>query len=421
MSRVTCFRCHKPEVTCICPGLTRVANRTQVLVLQHPREHLHPIGTARFARLGLSNVRVEVAWNAGVCESEPPSWLPADTALLYPAEHARDLRAIAREEQPKALLVLDGTWHTARTLYRDKRWLHALPHYRFLPAAPGRYRLRREPQLDYVSTIEAIVEALCILEPEATGFSQLLAAFDAMIDRQLAYIGSDQSNPRRRKRRRPEAERRLPHALVDGFEDMVVVYGESARPRAGEPREFAYFTALSLHTGARFDRLILPASGVPDPEHLRHMDLWASDFAAATGGASFGREWAQFLAARGARPVLAAWNQRTLDFLERATGTPVPPKARVVIKSAYRAIFGVDDQNLDAVVARHGLPLDLNGFRGRAGRRLAGAVAVVRLLRARANLEKNWTSKVVHTEPGHEQPTHPAPARHAPPARHEGD
>jgi len=39
-----------------------------------------------------------------------------------------------------------------------------LSHYRLAPAQPGRYRIRREPQLDYLSTIEAIVAALRILD-----------------------------------------------------------------------------------------------------------------------------------------------------------------------------------------------------------------------------------------------------------------
>jgi DTW domain-containing protein YfiP len=184
--RAHCHRCHKPQLTCVCASILPVDNRTRVLVLQHPRERLHPIGTARFASLGLLNARVEVAWNAAHHEEVAPGWLPEGTALLYPAADAHDLRELPQAERPAQLLVLDGTWHTARTLYRDKKWLHALPHYRFLPAQPGRYRLRREPQADYVSTIEAIVEALSILEPETTGLDGLLAAFDAMIDRQLS-------------------------------------------------------------------------------------------------------------------------------------------------------------------------------------------------------------------------------------------
>lgn len=392
--RASCYRCHKPQITCICSTLPRVENRTPVLVLQHPRERLHPIGTARFAALGLSNARVDVAWNAGTRETETPAWVPEGAALLYPARDARDLRELALHERPRALVVLDGTWSTVRTLYRDKLWLQSLPHVRFLPSAPGRYRLRREPQADYVSTIEAIVEALCILEPETLGFPQLLAAFDAMIDRQLTYVERGGAQGRLRKRRRPAAERRLPHALVDAFERLVVVYGESSRPTAGQARDFVYFTALALGVNARFDRLTLPSSGRPDAEHLHHMGLSAEDFAAAHGCDGFCAAWTDFLARSGPSPVLASWNQRTLELLEQRTGQRLP---QVVLKSAYRAVFGIDAHSLDEIVVQRGLALAPEGFKGRAASRLAGAVAVARLLHARARSENSRTSNIGQT------------------------
>ncbi|HKP60097.1 MAG TPA: tRNA-uridine aminocarboxypropyltransferase, partial [Polyangiales bacterium] len=381
--RIVCYRCHKPQVTCICSGLPRVSNRTPVLVLQHPRERLHPVGTARFARLGLENARVEIAWDAGRADAHAPDWLPQGTALLYPAADARDLRELPLAERPGALLVLDGTWHTARTLYRDKLWLRALPHVRFMPAAPGRYRLRREPELDYVSTIEAIVEALGILEPETEGLPQLLAAFDAMIDRQLAYVSRGGGAGRKRKRIRPPEQRRTPHALVEGFEQLVVVYGESSRPKSGVARELVYLTAFAPHSGARFERMMLPEYGMPDEQHLGHMGLTEADFVAADGCESLGVHWRAFLQSCGRDVRLAAWNQRTLELLAGATGER-PRAEGVSLKMAYRSVFGVDSHSLDEVVAQRGLGPVLADFKGRAARRLSGAVAVARLLHARA-------------------------------------
>ena len=226
--RAVCYRCFKPQVMCICRHVSRVDNRTGLFVLQHPRERLHPIGTARLANLGLNKVRVEVAWNAGVVEHARPAWLPEGTALLYPAPNARDLCDLAPDEQPRHLLVLDGTWHTAGTLYRDKTWLKQLPHVRFSPSAPSRYRLRLEPERDYVSTIEAIVEALRVLEPETHGLDGLLSAFDSMIDQQMEHV-LRRAGDRQKRTRRPEAHRRLPEALVSGLQRIVVVYAESVR------------------------------------------------------------------------------------------------------------------------------------------------------------------------------------------------
>ena len=265
-----------------------------MLVLQHPRERLHPIGTARFAQLGLCNARVEVAWNAGAAEERAPAGCRRAPRCLYPTPHARDLRALPVSERPRHLLVLDGTWHTARTLYRDKAWLAQLPHVRFTPLSPSNYRLRREPTRDHVSTIEAIVEALRVLEPETRGLDQLLAAFDAMIDAQLAHALRG-SGPRRARKRRPPSHRRIPEALVSGLPRMVVVYVESVARRSRRPRELVQVSAERLWR-RRLQQWHLRSHGdLPDARVLTHMRLGRSDFAGAVDDARFAEEWARFL------------------------------------------------------------------------------------------------------------------------------
>jgi len=379
--RAVCYRCFKPQLTCICERLPSVANRTEVLVLQHPRERLHPIGTARFAQLGLERSAVHVAWNAGAPETERPSWLPAQVGLLYPAADARELSQLPVGERPDQLLVLDGTWNTARTLYRDKQWLHGLPHYRLMPAQPGRYRLRREPQHDYVSTIEAIVEALRILEPGTSGLDELLAAFDRMIDQQIE-LASNRTGPRRtRKRRRPAEQRNVPHALLRSLSRVVIVYGESARAPAGMPDEFSVLVAYAMGTGQVFQCLVRPLGGLPPADHLRHMGLVASDFDGACSSGEMCERFEAFLTGLAEPPLMAAWNQRTLDMLARVTGRG---GSRLAIKAAYRAVYGCDAFSLEEVVAQRGFALTPLGLMGRAERRLAGCVAVAQHLHDRA-------------------------------------
>ena len=376
MAREVCYGCMKPQAMCLCGRVPLVENRTHVLVLQHPRERSHAIGTARLANLGLRNVRVEVAWNAGLREDEPPPWLPADTALLYPAPDARDLPTLAKGERPRNLLVLDGTWHTAKTLYRQKRWLHRLPHVRFVPQAPSRYRLRREPAADYVSTIEAIVEALGVLEPETAGLPALLRAFDAMIDDQLAYVQRGASG-RHARRRRPQAQHRLPEALVSGVSRVVVVYAETSRARCDAARELVQVTAHALGSDASFQCHLCPGGGMPNATVLAHMQLSESDFAGAADLAGFRSAFGDFLAHGDQPPIVAAWNQSTFDLL-RAAGVALP--AQLVLKSAYRGRCGAMHASLDDVIKAESLSPQPGALHGRAAWRVACAVAVARYL-----------------------------------------
>lgn len=361
----------------MCARVPRVDNRTSVLVLQHPRERLHPIGTARFAQLGLCNARIEVAWNAGQREEVAPAWLPEGTALLYPTPHARDLRELPAHDRPRHLLVLDGTWHTARTLYRDKVWLAQLPHVRFTPLSPSNYRLRREPTRDHVSTIEAIVEALRVLEPETRGLDQLLSAFDAMIDDQLVHARNSR-DPRRARKRRPAAQRRIPEALVSGLDRIVVVCLESSRAGRDAPRELVQISAERLADGSLEQWHLLPRTGMPNALVRSHMRLCEGDFANALDEATFRSRWAQYLASCD-QPIIAAWNQSTFDLLA-AAGAALP--ATLVLKSAYRGRFGAQHASLDDVVAAEALAPAPRALRGRAAQRLASAVAVARYLHA---------------------------------------
>lgn len=174
----------RPRTACICDLVRPVDNRTHVLVIQHGAERRHPFGTARLVRLGLRNAEVFVAKRDDADRSHcPPRALPG-AALLYP--DARATRLDRLPTPPSSLVVLDGTWSTAKKIRRDNPWLQALPMVSLAPARPGRYRIRRAPKPAFqLSTLEAVVAALCTLEPDTPGLPDLLEAFDGMIDRQL--------------------------------------------------------------------------------------------------------------------------------------------------------------------------------------------------------------------------------------------
>ncbi|MCA9709388.1 MAG: DTW domain-containing protein [Myxococcales bacterium] len=183
--RPTCYRCLRPQRCCVCGSIQPVDHRTPVVVVQHPRERRHPFGTVRLARLGLRRVRVHVASRGADGLTRCPPCAPAGAVLLYPTPDALPIDALPRP--PAALVVVDGTWSTAHKLVRDNPWLAALPTVRLAPPRPGRYRIRRAPRpAVQLSTIEAIALALIALEPDNERLTALLAAFDDMVEHQLA-------------------------------------------------------------------------------------------------------------------------------------------------------------------------------------------------------------------------------------------
>lgn len=386
-SRAHCYRCDKPSVACLCARIPRVQNRTPIVIVQHRRESRHALGTVRIADLGLAERKILIVPAHARSDASIPSWLPKNAGLLYPGSDAADLATLAPDERPRALVVIDGTWHQARALFRDHAWLRELPRYRLSPAEPSRYRLRREPAPHCVSTIEAIVQALGVLEPELST-TGLLAAFDGLIDDQIVNAKERARAPRKRPRR-PLGCRALPHALVENFAHLVLVYGEAVRPD-GEPAaetELVHFTALRLRDAARFDCVVRPVSGLPSELRLAHLGLSREQVAEGVTLAELRARWLDFASES---DVLAAWNPRTLARFEACVGNATQG---VGLKGVYRRIRGGNgdlDRVLaseDAVTLPDELAHSLAQVRGRARIRLENALRVALLLRERALAE----------------------------------
>ncbi|EIK51673.1 hypothetical protein YO5_13168 [Stutzerimonas stutzeri TS44] len=170
---------------CLCALIPSLESRTQVLILQHSSEAGHALNTARLAALGLRNAQLLVGERfAEPCDDDRPTY------LLFPGEGALELDSLAGRAEPVRLIVPDGTWRKARKLLHVNPWLAALPRVALPPGQPSRYRLRKAPAADALSTIEAVACALNGLEG-TTRFEALLRPFEALIEGQIAAMGEE--------------------------------------------------------------------------------------------------------------------------------------------------------------------------------------------------------------------------------------
>jgi len=189
MSRIQCARCLRPQTHCLCPLIPSLDSRTRVLLLQHPSEVSHALNTARLAALGLNNAELVV----GEVFEDLPRLLnqPGYRArLLFPADDAQPLQTYTPDDQPLLLVVPDGTWRKARKMLHLNPLLAALPRVTLAEGAVSRYRLRKAPGPGALSTVEAIVQALQVLEAPTT-FEPLLRPFEALIEGQIAAMGEE--------------------------------------------------------------------------------------------------------------------------------------------------------------------------------------------------------------------------------------
>lgn len=190
LPRPRCKRCLRPASHCLCADISLLANRTRVLVLQHPDEARHPLNTARLAVLGLQHAELLVGVAFPQLQEIIAAAQPA--CLLFPTEKQDTASPVARADGSGSslLIVPDGTWRKARQILRANPVLDTLPRLSLVPGEPSEYRIRKATQPAAVSTIEAIVQALEILEPQGD-FQPLLRPFRVMVQQQIDAMGED--------------------------------------------------------------------------------------------------------------------------------------------------------------------------------------------------------------------------------------
>lgn len=220
--RPYCYRCWRARILCLCRHVEVVHNRVEVLFLQHPNERKMPVNTARLAHLSLAKSRLV----HGV-SFQPDDAVIRDllarrekVGILFPSPKAKELRDCP--DDLETLVVLDGTWREAKKMLHLSPVLHELPHYAFVPDAPSNYRIRKEPDEDFISSIEATVAALRIAERAPEKYAELLRLFDRMVDRQVDFHRLN-DRPGRRSNRREDT------LHVDFFEDLLFAKAPSER------------------------------------------------------------------------------------------------------------------------------------------------------------------------------------------------
>lgn len=185
MSRPCCSRCQRPLAHCLCELIPALDSRTRLLILQHPSEAGHALNTARLAALGLRNAQLKIAERFEEdADADRPSY------LLFPGDGALPVSSLADAGSSLRLIVPDGTWRKARKLLHVNPWLAALPRVELPAGLTSRYRLRKAPMPGALSTIEAIVAALDILESPRR-YDELLRPFEALIEGQISAMGPE--------------------------------------------------------------------------------------------------------------------------------------------------------------------------------------------------------------------------------------
>ena len=189
--RAVCPGCEFILARCLCHTLKPINNKTQIIILQHPSETGHALNTVNLMRKSLLNLKIFTDENFSD-HQELNSIIMANRetiGLIYPAQEHEILNSNF-EKKMSHIILIDGTWKKALKIFKLSLNLHTLPTFALAPTKPSNYKIRTSKFEHTLSTLEASLCALDILENELETNS-LEASFLAMIEFQIEKMGED--------------------------------------------------------------------------------------------------------------------------------------------------------------------------------------------------------------------------------------
>ncbi len=195
-----CEHCQKPTALCICAEIRPQETGLHVLILQHPQEPDHEIGSALLAHRALPNstLKIGLSWRNLSAALGQKEVLPGEWAVLYlgsgvksEGSRPQPLQFVSQKGNPveappqlQGIVLLDGSWSQAKSLWWRNAWLLKLRRMILTPQRPSLYKeLRKEPRRECLSTIESAAEALELLGENPEVSTHLRSLFSSLLTR----------------------------------------------------------------------------------------------------------------------------------------------------------------------------------------------------------------------------------------------
>jgi len=165
-ARAKCYRCYRPQSSCMCPHVRPVQTRTRFVILMHPKEYRKiKNGTGHLTHLSLPNSELHIGIDFSTHQrvnaliSDPMN----NCYLLYPSKESVPLNrhSVTAGGKQTVIFVLDATWDCSKKMLTLSRNLQDLQHISFEHDRRSRFEIKAQPEVHCLSTIES---TLCVLE-----------------------------------------------------------------------------------------------------------------------------------------------------------------------------------------------------------------------------------------------------------------
>ena len=170
-----------------------------MIVLQHIDERRNNKGSAIIAKLSLKHYQ---CWQGEDFSSheELNSLIKSHgdkIAVIYPSDNSVVIEEILQADDGvvnkklEYVIFIDATWRKAKKIWLLSKNLQQLMTLKLETDKKSNYRIRKVPADGYLSTVEAIVDCMSILDQDEAKYQPMLDVFDLMIDFQIKKMGSE--------------------------------------------------------------------------------------------------------------------------------------------------------------------------------------------------------------------------------------
>ena len=186
-----CSECFLHKDLCICDQIPVLDLKTKIVLIIHAKELKRTTNTGRLALKALSNsvmkVRGELHKQLDLRDLLVEDY---DTLLFYPSKDAVDLTPefLKQFKKPIQLLVPDGNWRQASKVHTRQPELKAVPRVMISKPNNNPLHLRVETTEEGMATLEAIAEALRVIEGEEV-FEKIQKVYLAKLENTLKGRG----------------------------------------------------------------------------------------------------------------------------------------------------------------------------------------------------------------------------------------
>ncbi len=149
------------------------------------------LGSAQILAASLPNAKIVVglSWPnfaKALAEegADPRRWAVLFPEREGPGDQVTGKAGVTAPSALEGIVVLDGTWSKAKTLWWRNPWLTKLNRLTLKPKQPSIYgHLRAEPRREFVSTLESVAAALTLCGEAPDIEAGLLRVFRTLVQR----------------------------------------------------------------------------------------------------------------------------------------------------------------------------------------------------------------------------------------------